>query len=87
MCTSTKVVSWLLNKCGAQGGRGLKQEERAEIRRTVLYCRSVLEEEFDERLRLVGFLANRTLPADRLPADRREIRQQLDLAFERENLP
>jgi hypothetical protein len=65
----------------------LKQEERAEIRRTVLYCRSVLEEEFDERLRLVGFLANRTLPADRLPADRREIRQQLDLAFERENLP
>mgnify|MGYP000707662675 CR=1 FL=1 len=59
----------------------MDREDRARIRRTVLACRRLLEEEYDALLTLYGFLQERPVE---VPEDRKELSARLREALERE---
>ncbi len=59
----------------------MDREDRARIRRTVLACRRLLEEEYDALLTLYGFLPERPVG---VPEDRKEISERLREALGRE---
>lgn len=59
----------------------MNREDRALIRRMVLSCRRILEEELDGLLRLHGLLPDTVVP---VPADRADLQARLRAAVERE---
>lgn len=65
----------------------MNREERGVIRQLVLNSRRLLEEEFEQLLRLYGLLPENSLPLEKIPAKRREKREKLDRVLEREGLP
>ena len=62
----------------------MNREQRAQIRQVVLECRRLLEQEFDELLRLYGILPEHAMAPERLPPERREVRERFDAALARE---
>jgi len=65
----------------------MNREERNMIRQLVLNTRRLLEEEFEQLLRLYGLLPENSLPLEKIPVERREKRAKLDQALAREGLP
>lgn len=61
----------------------MNREDRSQIRQMVLTCRRLLQEEFDQLLRLHGLLPDRKVNA---PPDRGAMRAALDEALAREGL-
>ncbi len=59
----------------------MNRDERSQIRQMVLTCRRLLQDEFDQLLRLHGLLPDRQVSA---PLDRQEARMKLDEALGRE---
>jgi len=59
----------------------LSREQRAQIRRAVLFCRRILTDEFDQLLRQCGILPDRIVS---IPQDRQEVQRQLQEAIKRE---
>jgi len=59
----------------------MNRQERAEIKRMVLACRKILEQELDELLRTYGLLPDRVVP---VPEDRKEVKARLEEAIHRE---
>ncbi|RLI78853.1 hypothetical protein DRP05_06030 [Archaeoglobales archaeon] len=62
----------------------LSTSQRRLIENVVLRCRRVLEDEFDRLLRTYGFLPDRIIEKEKITVDKRSIREELEIAIERE---